>query len=74
MTRMGNRRVRIHSFLKHLLEKKFSRAHKDLEYVIEQKLRNRAAAAKMKSKTKVTAKATPKTVAKKEDSSKEEEK
>lgn len=71
MTRTGNRRMRIHTFLKHLLEKKFSEAHKDLEFVIEQKLRGRAAAAKMQSKSKATAKAAPKTVAKK-DSSKEE--
>lgn len=75
MTKMSTQRVKIHSFLKHLLEKKFSRAHRDLEYVIEQKLKGQAFKAKMQGKKKSTAsaKADQKVVGKK-DSSTEEEK
>ena len=75
---MTNSKVHLYSFLRHLVEKNYSKAGNDLEQVVEQKLRGRANQAKSKitgkSQSKSPqAKATSKMTAKKNSSKGEKE-
>jgi hypothetical protein len=68
---MTNSKVHLYSFLRHLVEKNYSKAGNHLEQVVEEKLRDRAKQAKAKmtgkSQTKAPqAKATSKMTAKKD--------
>jgi hypothetical protein len=57
---MTQQKVHLYSFLRHLIEKKYSRANQDLEQVVEEKLRSHAFKAKQKINNKTSAKSVSK--------------